>query len=180
LGFQGQLHVVSRQFVELGWSEVRTGGDLDNGEVGLSGDEALRGQSADTSDIGAERGDLGAAAGEGFGIGLRPDFVEGSEITLEKVELAEEGDGRLRVRRTGIKEVGAELKHGVAFRAERVAQRAEIDELEDIAGDRAARGIARIAAGCDEAQLAIADCRFIAAPKACLVGKAALQTVLIE
>lgn len=180
LGFEREFHVVGEEAFKFGRAQIRSCGDLDDGEVGLSRDEALRGQSAHNSGIGSQRGDLGAAAGEGFGIGLRPDFVEGSEITLKEIDLAEEGDGRLRVARAGIEEVSTEFQHRIAFGAERVAQRTEIDELENIARDGSPTGIARITAGSDEAELAVYDGGVIAAPDASLAWEARLETLFIK
>ena len=61
-----------------------------------------------------------------------------------------------------------------------MAQRAEIDELEDIARDGARIGIARITAGGDETKLAISDGGFIAAPDASLAGEARFEAGLVE
>lgn len=180
LGFEGELHVVGKEVFEFGGAQVGAGGDLDDGEVGFGGDEALGGEGAGAFRIGAERGGLGAAAGEGVGDVLRPVLMEGSGIALEEVDLAEEGDGRLSVVRAGVEEVGAEFQNRVAVGAERVAQRAEIDELEDIARDGARIGIARITAGGDETNFAIRDGGFIAAPDAILAGETRFEAGLVE
>lgn len=109
LGFEGELHVVGKEVFEFGGSQVGAGGDLDDGEVGFGGDEALGGEGAGAFSIGAERGGLGAAAGEGVGDVLRPALMQGSGIALEEVDLAEEGDGRFCVVRAGVEEVGTEF-----------------------------------------------------------------------
>ena len=153
---------------------------MDDGEVGFGVNEALGGEGAGAFGICAEGGDLGAAAGERVGDVLRPTLMQGGRITLEEVELAEEGDGRFCVVRAGVEEVSTEFQHRVAVGAERVTQGAEIDELEDIAGDGSPSGIARITTGGDEAKLAVGDGRFVAAPDAGLVGETCLESGLIE
>ncbi len=100
--------------------------------------------------------------------------MQSSRITLKEIELTKESDRGFRVLRAGIDEVGAEFEHRVAFQTKRVAQRAEIDQLKDIARDRTARGISEIAAGSDKTQLAIADRGLIAAPTTRLIGESML------
>lgn len=135
LRLERKAHIVSKEAFKLCGAQIGAGGDLDDGEIGVGWHEAFGAESMEAIKVRAESGDLGTAAGEGFGIALRPDFVQGFQVALEKIDLAKEGDRRLSVGGTVVEEVGAEFEHRVSLGAECRAQWMQIDELEDVASD---------------------------------------------